>query len=125
MLAASRAGTGYVIEAERPGKSRKRCLTPGRGKRQFPASLAEQIVEAGHDAVAAQPDAVVFRRPRHDLRSVEVVAAAKIGVHVFQAERELARQLDLEGPADPCEITPSALSRMLVSTLPAAKPPLI
>src|SRR5262249_47190413 len=99
MLAASRAGTGYVIEAERPGKSRKRRLTPGRGKRQFPASLAEQIVEAGHDAVAAQPDAVAFRRPRHDLRSVEVVAAAEIGVHVFQAERELARQLDFDAAA--------------------------
>src|SRR5215471_7337677 len=95
-LAASPAGTGYVVEAERPGKSRRRRLTLCRGKSLPPSSLAEQIVESGHDAVAAQPDAVAFRRPRHDLRSVDVVAAAEIGVHEFQAERELARQLDFD-----------------------------
>src|SRR4030095_17097043 len=37
------------------------------------------------------------------LRSVDVAAAAEIGVHEFQAERELSRELDLDtaahGPA--------------------------
>src|SRR5258708_4145471 len=61
------------------------------------ASLPEQIVEAGHDAVAAQPDSVTLRR--HRRRPVDVGAAAEIGVHEFEPERKLARELELDATA--------------------------
>jgi hypothetical protein len=64
-----------------------------------PASLAEQIVEPRRDAIASQTNAVALRRPRSNLRPVDVVAAAELGVHEFQAEGELARELDLDAAA--------------------------
>src|SRR5260221_8939024 len=61
------------------------------------ASLAEQIVEAGHDAVAAQPDSVTLRR--HRRRPVDVGAAAEIGVHELEPERKLAREFEFDAAA--------------------------
>src|SRR5262245_60366813 len=63
------------------------------------ASLAEQIIEPRGDAIASHTNAVALRRSRNKLRSVDVVAAAEIGVHEFQPERELACDLDLEAAA--------------------------
>src|SRR5262245_64199038 len=79
---------GYVVEAATASKLQRRGLDRAAGR--APASLAEEIIEPRHDAVAAQPDAVAFQRCRHDAggdRSIDVIAAAEIGVHEFQDER--------------------------------------
>src|SRR5262249_11973140 len=63
------------------------------------ASPAEQIVEPSHDAVASQSNAIALRRSRNDLRPIDVVASAEIGVHEFETERKLGRDFELEPAA--------------------------
>src|SRR5215831_10161160 len=101
------ASTGYVVKAERGSKSRQWRGLPGRRlptrARTFSfgaaALSAEQIVEACHDAVASQSNAIALRRSRNDLRPVDIGASAEIGVHELQAERKLGRDFELDTAA--------------------------
>src|SRR5207244_299702 len=63
------------------------------------SATAEQVVEAGHEAVVAQSHPVALGRA-YAGRSAEVVAAAELGMHEFEAERVLARDLELDAAAD-------------------------
>src|SRR5947208_10396039 len=60
--------------------------------------MAEEIVAAGHDAVAAQANSISLGRADCG-RRVDIGAAAEIGVHELEPERELARELELDAAA--------------------------